>query len=202
MNLLPTLSNLLARGLAHGSLNCVHCLALTEDIKHSLFLCDWAQDIWASVELNYLTNQTIYISIEDVLCATQERQKGLGFVVRSHSESVLVARSKRVNFATSVVEAEAKAILWAIQVALAKGFIGVALETDSSILVEAFKHDQVLVPIRALFLYIRRLCLLFNSCTLSFVRREGNRVAHELARKASNDSIDVYDGFVPLSIEP
>ncbi|GJU41400.1 reverse transcriptase [Tanacetum coccineum] len=84
---------------------------------------------------------------------------GLGFVVRSHSGSVLVAGSKRVNFATSVVEAEAKAILWAIQVALAKGFIRVALETDSSILVEAFKHDQVLVPIRALFLHIRRLCL-------------------------------------------
>ncbi|GKA69963.1 reverse transcriptase [Tanacetum coccineum] len=127
----------------------------------------------------------------------------LGFVVRFHRGRYLVAGSKRVNFATSVVEAEAKAILWAIQVALAKGFTRVALETNSSILMEAFKHDQVLVPIRAIFLQIRRLCLLFNSGTWSFVRREGNRVAHKLARRALNDSIDnLYDGFVPFSIKP
>ncbi|GKC55222.1 reverse transcriptase [Tanacetum coccineum] len=108
-----------------------------------------------------------------------------------------------VNFTTSVVKAEAKATLWAIQVALAKGFTRVVLETHLSILVEAFKHDQVLVPIRALFLHIRRICLSFDSFTWSFVRREGNRVAHELARRAFNDSIDdLYNGFVPLSVEP
>ncbi|GKA05380.1 reverse transcriptase [Tanacetum coccineum] len=97
----PTLSNLLARGLVPGSLNCVHCSAPTEDIKHDLFLCYWARDIWASVELNHLTNEAVDIWIEDVICATQERQQ----------DPILVAGSKRVNFATSVVEAEAKAIL-------------------------------------------------------------------------------------------
>nr|GEW06165.1 reverse transcriptase [Tanacetum cinerariifolium] len=100
--------------------------------------------IFASMELNHLTNQAVDISIEDVICATQERQQGkfelmpmlmwriwcvrnckaygqgdlgnsgvagLGFVVRSHSGSVLVAGSKRVNFVTLVVEPETKAIL-------------------------------------------------------------------------------------------
>lgn len=122
--------------------------------------------------------------------------------MRSHIESVLVAGSRRVNFATSVVEAEVKAILWAIKVALTKGFKKVILETDSSILVKSFKHDKVLVHIRALFLHIRRLCLSFDSCTWSFVRREGNRVAHELARRALYDSIDdLYDGIVLPSVE-
>nr|GEV28069.1 blue copper protein-like [Tanacetum cinerariifolium] len=41
---------------------------------------------------------------------------GLGFVVRSHSGSVLVAGSKRVNYVMLVFEGEANAILWAIQV--------------------------------------------------------------------------------------
>ena len=82
--------------------------------------------------------------------------------------------------------------------ALAKGSNKIVLETDSSLLVEAFKHDKVLVHIRALFLHIRRLCLSFDSCTWSFVWRERNKVAHELARRALNDSIDnLYDGFVP-----
>ena len=86
--------------------------------------------------------------------------------------------------------------------ALAKGFKKVVLETDSSILVDAFKHDKVLLHIRALFLHICRLCLSFDSCTWSFVRREGNRVAHELASRALYDSLDdLYDGFVPPSIE-
>ncbi|GJU16618.1 blue copper protein-like protein [Tanacetum coccineum] len=49
----------------------------------------------------------------------QERNNGLaglGFVVRSHSGSVLVAGSKRVNHVTSVFKGEENAILWAIQV--------------------------------------------------------------------------------------
>ncbi|GJY59989.1 hypothetical protein Tco_0459881 [Tanacetum coccineum] len=33
---------------------------------------DWARGIWASVELDLLTNEAVDISIEDVLCATQE----------------------------------------------------------------------------------------------------------------------------------
>ncbi|GJT93427.1 hypothetical protein Tco_1082272 [Tanacetum coccineum] len=93
----------------------VHFPTPTKDIKYALFLCDWAQDIWANIEMNHLTNQAVDISIEDVLCATHERQEG-----------------------------KFELMLMAIQVALAKGFASVALETDSSILVEAFKHDQVL----------------------------------------------------------
>ncbi|GJU29720.1 reverse transcriptase [Tanacetum coccineum] len=103
---------------------------------------------------------------------------GVGFVMRCHNGSVLVAGSRRVAFATSVVEAEAKAILWAIQMAQAKGFARVVLETYSAILVDAFKENKVLYHIRALFLHIRHLCLLFDSCSWSFVRREGNKVAH------------------------
>ncbi|PWA79598.1 hypothetical protein CTI12_AA205230 [Artemisia annua] len=289
MNLVPTINNLVTRGLVPNSFNCVHCSTPMEDVKHALFLCDWARDIWVDMELSDLTNQVADISIEEMLGATKESKNGkfelmlmlmwriwcarnskahgqgdldknivkqsadgmlqefsrvnqpteaftaphnapsrawsaptygvikincnagvlgnngvsgLGFVMRSHNGLVLLAGSKRLAFTMSVIEAEAKAILWAIQEAQAKGFAKVVLETDSSILVDAFKHNKVLYHIRALFLHIRRLCLLFDSCTWSFVRREGNKVAHELARLAVTDNVDVlYDGYVPLSVQ-
>nr|GFA28330.1 reverse transcriptase [Tanacetum cinerariifolium]GFA53810.1 reverse transcriptase [Tanacetum cinerariifolium] len=47
---------------------------------------------------------------------------GIGFVMRSHNGSVLVAGNRRVTYATSVIAIEANAIFWAIQVAIAKGF--------------------------------------------------------------------------------
>ncbi|GJT87844.1 reverse transcriptase [Tanacetum coccineum] len=122
--------------------------------------------------------------------------------MRCHNRLVLVAGCRRVAFSTSVVEAEAKAILWAIQMAQAKGFANVVLETDSDILVNAFTQDKVLYHIRALFLHIQRLCLLFDSFSWSFVRREGNKVAHEMARIALKDNVDdMYDGCVPRSVE-
>ena len=71
-------------------------------------------------------------------------------------------------YATSVIEIEANAIFWVVQVAFSKGLKTVILEMDSSI----------------------------------FVRRDGNRVAHELARRALCDIVDeMYDGFVPLLVD-
>ncbi|PWA91035.1 hypothetical protein CTI12_AA034120 [Artemisia annua] len=264
MNLVPTINNLVTRGLVPNSFNCIHCSTPMEDVKHALFLCDWARDIWVDMELSDLTNQVADISIEEMLGATKESKNdldknivkqsaygmlqefsrvnqpteaftaphnapsrawsaptygvikincdagvlgnngvsGLGFVMRNHNGLVLLAGSKRLAFTMSVVEAEAKAILWAIQEVQAKGFAKVVLETDSSILVDAFKHNKVLYHIKALFLHIRRLCLLFDSCTWSFVRRDGNKAAHELAGLALTDNVDVlYDGYVPLSVQ-
>ena len=56
MNLLPTISNLVTRGLVPNSFNCVHCSTHMEDIKHALFHCYWAQDIWADMGVGDLTN--------------------------------------------------------------------------------------------------------------------------------------------------
>ncbi|PWA63698.1 hypothetical protein CTI12_AA350970 [Artemisia annua] len=282
MNLLPTISNLVTRGLVPNFFNCVHCSTPMENVKHALFLCDWARDIWADMEVSNLTNQVADISIEEMLGATKESKSGkfelmlmlmwriwcarnskahgqgdlendkvkepacgmlqelsrvnrlteaftaphhppsrawsappygvlkincdagvlgnngasgLGFIMRCHNGLVWVAGSKRLAFAMSVVEAQVKAILWAIQVAQAKGFARVVLEIDASILVDAFKHNKVLHHIRSLFLHIRRLCLLFDSCTWSFVRHDGNKIAHELDRMALADNVDdLYDG--------
>jgi ribonuclease HI len=104
--------------------------------------------------------------------------------------------NRRVAYLTSVIEVETKAIIWAIHVALVKGFKNVILKTDSTIIVVAFLHNTLL-HVWGLFLHVRRLCCSFTSCSWSFVRRDGNQVAHELARKALHDVVDyVHDDFV------
>ncbi|PWA74859.1 hypothetical protein CTI12_AA246610 [Artemisia annua] len=199
MNLLPTVSNLMTKGLAPGSLSCVHCTAPMEDIKHALFLCNWARDVWASMNLMDLTDQAEEIPIEEIITTAKDRGNetlnmmlmgmwriwcarnskahggkhvepneiklstsgilddftranvnweenrvtsnnpcqvrwspptngvikinadggissengvaGLGFIMRCHNGSVLVAGNKHVAYATSVIEVEVKAIL-------------------------------------------------------------------------------------------
>nr|GEV87726.1 reverse transcriptase [Tanacetum cinerariifolium] len=146
-------------------------------------------------------NGVIKINVDGGI-SSRNSAAGIGFVMRSHNGSVLVAGNRRVAYATSVIAIEANAIFWAIQVAIAKGFRNVILETDSNILVDVFLHNKELLQIRGLFLHIRRLCCSFTSCSWSFVRHEGNRVAHELARRALYDNADeVYDGFVPPSVD-
>ena len=76
MNLLPTVSNLMTKGLAPGSLNCVHCSALMEDTKHTLFLCNWARDVWSSMSLIDLTDHVAEISIEEMLNMAKEKGQG------------------------------------------------------------------------------------------------------------------------------
>lgn len=126
----------------------------------------------------------------DAALSSQNGIAGLAFVMRCHRGIVLVAGSRHISFADSVVDVEAKAILWVIQVALSRGCTRVVLETDSHILVDAFRHVKVLMHIRGLFMQILWLCSLFTSCTWSFVRRERNKVAYELARNAFGDRVD------------
>nr|GFB16769.1 reverse transcriptase [Tanacetum cinerariifolium] len=79
---------------------------------------------------------------------------GIGFVMRGHNGSVVVAENRRIAYASSVIETKAKVILWAIQVALSKDLRNVILETDSSILADAFLHNKELMFIRGLLQHI------------------------------------------------
>nr|GEZ03537.1 reverse transcriptase [Tanacetum cinerariifolium] len=125
---------------------------------------------------------------------------GIGFLMKYQDGSVLVAGFRQVVYANSVIEIEAYAILWAIHVALAKGFRNIILKTDSSILVDAFLHKE-LPHIMGLSLHIRRLCGSFSLCSWPLVRRDENRVAHELASRALYNNVDeVLDGFMSSSI--
>ncbi|GKC41647.1 hypothetical protein Tco_1059369, partial [Tanacetum coccineum] len=47
--------------------------ALMEDTKHALFLCNWARDVWSSMNLIDLTDCVAQISIEEMLTMAKDR---------------------------------------------------------------------------------------------------------------------------------
>nr|GEW11032.1 reverse transcriptase [Tanacetum cinerariifolium] len=95
-----------------------HQIVALIDPRHAP-LRAWSAPSYGVIKINY-----------DAEVLGNDGVSGLGFVMRCHNGLVLVVGCRRVAFSTLVVEAEAKAILWATQMAQAKGFANVVLETD------------------------------------------------------------------------
>lgn len=123
---------------------------------------------------------------------------GLGFVARNHNGEVLLSGARVECYAASPLEAEAKAIVWAMTHALSKNFQNVVFESDSLCLVNALRDRSVLRQIACLFSQILASSQAFSTCNWSFVKREGNMVAHSIASwgLGRNEEI-VLDGRVP-----
>ena len=63
----------------------------------------------------------------------------MGFVARNHNGDVLLSGARVEYYAASPLEAEAKAIMWAMTHALSKNFQNVVFESDSMCLVNALR---------------------------------------------------------------
>ncbi|GJS08077.1 reverse transcriptase [Tanacetum coccineum] len=117
----------------------------------------------------------------DVAWQKQSGKVGLGFVARNSDEEVLISGAKSECYANSPLEAEAKAIWWATIHARTRGYANVVFETDSLSLVNALRNQSIPLQIATLFWALLSNSRVFNSCEWSFVRREGNQVAHSIA---------------------
>ena len=82
-----------------------------------------------------------------------------------------------------------------------RNFQNVVFESDSLSLVNALCNRSTLRQIACLFLQILDTSLAFSTCNWSFVKREGNMVAHSIATWGigCNDEI-VLEGRVPNCI--
>ncbi|PWA90132.1 hypothetical protein CTI12_AA102250 [Artemisia annua] len=101
-------------------------------------------------------------------------------------------------YAVSPLEAEAKAIMWAMTHARNRNFQNVVFESDSLSLVNALRNRSTLRQRACLFSQILDTSLAFSTCNWSFVKRDGNMVAHSIATWGigCNDEI-VLEGRVP-----
>jgi hypothetical protein len=83
-----------------------------------------------------------------------------------------------------LVQAEAFAILWALELAMTEKSKKIIVEGDSKICIDAIDGDQndVEWSVTAIINNIVSLRSSFNSCLFSWVRREANVVAHTLAK--------------------
>ncbi|GKB84291.1 reverse transcriptase, partial [Tanacetum coccineum] len=123
---------------------------------------------------------------------------GMGFVARNCNGEVLLSGARSEFYANSPLEAEAKAIWWAIQHARSRCYPEVVFESDSLTLVHALRNQSIPLKIAAMFSDILSKSLAFGTCDWSFVKREGNMVAHSIARWALGCTTDmVLEGDVP-----
>ena len=114
---------------------------------------------------------------------TTENRAGIGVVIRDSEGMVLGSLSKQIPQAYNPLEIEAMAITTTVQFALDLGFQHAILETDSLVLVKALHDDiEFLSAVVLVLNEIRSMVNLFNELHYSHVKREGNIVAHKLAR--------------------
>ncbi|GKD25663.1 reverse transcriptase [Tanacetum coccineum] len=134
----------------------------------------------------------------DAVWKKESGKAGLGFVARDYNDEVLFLGARLDSYASSPLEAEAKAVYWAMTHTLTRGYSRVIFETGSLCLVKALHNKVILLQIASLFSDILSHSLAFDVCSWSFVKREKNRVAHSIASLAlSCDDEITLDGSVP-----
>lgn len=116
-----------------------------------------------------------------------DRGVGLGGVVRDSSGEVVAATCLNVVGEMEVVMAEALAVRHGLKIAMEAGFTNLVLEMDNlSVFSKLKKHSSEATPLGSILSDIHVLASLSHSVCFAFVKREGNGVAHVLARLSCN----------------
>ncbi|XP_042974894.1 uncharacterized protein LOC122306534 [Carya illinoinensis] len=112
---------------------------------------------------------------------------GVGVVLRDQAGRVLVACSKSEPAVPNPEIIEATAMLRGLQFGLQWGTSKVLMETDCLFLVKALNsHSENLTEFAYVLAEIKRLMLYFQEISFVHVSRQGNNVAHCLAKYARN----------------
>ncbi|XP_028113862.1 uncharacterized protein LOC114311893 [Camellia sinensis] len=138
----------------------------------------------------------------DRACDVAEGFIGVGVVVRDHTGSVLAAMSAKRVLGMEVDCIEAFAALAAIHFALDLGLNNIVFEGDSLMIVCAFHSGSKSLASFGHFVeQAKSLLLGFHSWVVQHVKREGNSVAHSLARMAfALEDFSIWMEDVPLSL--
>ena len=134
----------------------------------------------------------------------ETNEAGIGVIVRNSLGLVMASLTQKVRFPHSVPSIEAWAVKRSIQFALEIGIAEVEFEGDSQTIVTALNAPRPsLAPFGLLIADAKRLASQLQSFSFSHVKREGNRLAHALARKAQYcNSLEVWMESVPPDLEP
>ena len=115
----------------------------------------------------------------------KENRVEIGVVIHNSEGMVLGSQSKQLSQAFSPLQIEAMAIKIALQFATDLGVQHAILKTDSLVLVKVLREGTKFLSTVGLVLdEIRNMINFFTELHYSHVKREGNIVAHKLARHA------------------
>ena len=113
---------------------------------------------------------------------------GTGLIVRDHEGVMLRAHALWFDHATNALCMEARAICEGARLALERGFLRVIIESDSKVAVDLCNDKSSNTSeIMSICNEIREIKRALSSCSIRFVGRDANSVAHLCAKQASSD---------------
>ena len=134
--------------------------------------CTWKPPPSGTFKINF--DGTIFLT---------EKKSSIGVVIRDSRGLVIASCSKVVHQALGVCEVEVMATTWALSFAFDVGVKRAILEGDSMAVILGLREDgMVLVPYGLLLEDVRNLSQHFDELRYSHTMREGNCLAHSLAR--------------------
>ncbi|KAL0011847.1 hypothetical protein SO802_006955 [Lithocarpus litseifolius] len=149
----------------------------------------------------------------DAAIFKDDGRAGVGVVIRDTNSLVMASLSQNFQLATSMEEMEATATIRAIELSLELGFDNIIFEGDCETVIKALTDPSPsLVSYGLLIHEAQQLATRLHGISFQHVGREGNKVAHNLARHARHVTgfdvwmedvpihcLDIYQADMPLS---
>ena len=133
---------------------------------------------------------------------SEDGHAGLGVVCRNLDGVVLASLSEQIPIPATITQVEALAARRAAIFAVELGFTSVVLEGDSDTVCKDLSSTEPSLALHGHIIHdVRHLASHFTCIRFSHTRRQGNSVAHALARRAiSSPSQNTWMDFVPPNI--
>ena len=131
----------------------------------------------------------------------QRKIGAIAAVIRDHQGNIITGKAHRIHTSSSLL-AEAVAIREGLVLANSCFIDNILLESDCLRIIEDCRERRLLPEVAIVVEDILRLKAGFSSCGLLWVRREGNRVAHEVASWSLSGTLS-YDWChnLPLALK-
>ena len=138
----------------------------------------------------------------DVAASDDERISCIGVVIRGCKGEILAASCKVLPACFTTEISEAIAVLEGVLLAAKMEVSHVIIESDALSIIQAI-NDQVFGgELDHIVQNIWEVSSVFSWCSFHHLKREGNRVAHELAKVARiTDKSQVWERTIPSPIE-
>ena len=139
------------------------------------------------------SSSSIYKVNYDAALFPEQQRTGVGVIIRDGQGLPIAALCKRFLSLHSVDDAEARALHEALQFAVEIGIVDAEFEGDSLTICSALRcQDPSFASFGDIIEDARLIARSLQRCSFSHVKREGNRAAHMLARRA----IELQDEFL------